>query len=504
MIVILAISILCALTLWDTFWGLCFLLAGFCAFNRAFSYIHITIHSLPIFVAEIYLSFSLLKMIFSKTGRHSLRSIVCTWPWILFAIAASSSLIRGVHTYMLADVLRDSALAYYSLFTVVILGMRIDLERIKTASWILFSIILVKAVAVLIAPYFRQQGIRLILVDENPAAIAMYISMALLGWAAYWPWHRSKIAWTACGSFLVCASLSLMVRSSWTGYVAGLLALLFCLWFNNRTIAYRWSIAHVILGVSGMSLLWLISKSPFGFERMPGIVLTEARSFSLGSNADNVKTRFYLWEDAIGEVFSSGLFSKHLHVEDLKEYNLPETVVDNVKTSVNIRIGAEGHRREEVVLPLENKNAPIATTSREDLTRIEKVFLGIPFGKPFFPPQVIYWLESTKRYDPHNSQIAILYRMGVLGLFAFIAILFQTFSRLISIYRRVRTDLPAVTWIAALLALLCYHQVHSLTDVTMENAFKGIMLWVIIGLAAHPAIRCLGLSETPSKTLPLP
>ncbi|HOW28620.1 MAG TPA: hypothetical protein PK876_09000 [Elusimicrobiota bacterium] len=105
---------------------------------------------------------------------------------------------------------------------------------------------------------------------------------------------------------------------------------------------------------------------------------------------------------------------------------------------------------------------------------------GTPFGKPFLPPRLVYVL-TVDRFDPHNSFVAILYRIGLVGFTGFLLIVG---SILLSSYRLLRKrdvfDFEQCL-MYGFMSCIVYVLAHSCWDVTLENAFKGAFLWILLG-----------------------
>ena len=112
--------------------------------------------------------------------------------------------------------------------------------------------------------------------------------------------------------------------------------------------------------------------------------------------------------------------------------------------------------------------------------RILRMFFGVPFGHRFVPGRIA-WVHQVNRYDPHNSLIAILYRTGLVGFVSFLLLTGAAFwNALKSI--KMATELDGKYVLFAVMSCLVYHLGHSLTDVTLENPFRGVLFWFLLGL----------------------
>jgi hypothetical protein len=111
-----------------------------------------------------------------------------------------------------------------------------------------------------------------------------------------------------------------------------------------------------------------------------------------------------------------------------------------------------------------------------------RFLFGVPFGRAFIPERISA-MHHVNRYDPHNSLIAILYRTGFVGFCSYSIIVFMAFYRGCVALRR-STDANLRYTLLAALSAFVYHVGHSLTDVTLENPFKGIPFWLLLGIVS--------------------
>jgi len=214
-------------------------------------------------------------------------------------------------------------------------------------------------------------------------------------------------------------------------------------------------------------------------ERPLDRALKKFTSFAQGRQSPNVMTRLLMWEDAIDEVFSVGLFSPTLSEKDLTRYKIRWDETERRNHVWKIRVSARNLSDYAVYIHVvENNDIPPTTL----LSEITRALTGLPFGKMFLPPQIVWDVDAINRYDPHNELIAILYRLGLLGLMSFLGLVAvtwrwcYTYLKGNSLKEHSRTIL-----LAAAVCTVC-HVVHSLTDNTLENAFKGLWFWFLIGI----------------------
>lgn len=116
-------------------------------------------------------------------------------------------------------------------------------------------------------------------------------------------------------------------------------------------------------------------------------------------------------------------------------------------------------------------------------------FFGVGFGRPSnFEWEGIRYDRRTGNPEdpfdvsgPHNSFVNLLYRTGLPGLLALVAIMLLAVTRLVPFTRRLSGDDKAVAiW---LLAALAATTVVASFTVALEGPFMGIFFWAILGLA---------------------
>src|SRR6185436_16300471 len=84
--------------------------------DRQGGHLHGLIGSLPIYITEAVLAALILRyfiVFFISPGRRKL----IEYPWVGFYAVAAFSAVRGLLLYRPLQVVRDSALVYYSFFT---------------------------------------------------------------------------------------------------------------------------------------------------------------------------------------------------------------------------------------------------------------------------------------------------------------------------------------------------------------------------------------------------
>lgn len=129
---------------------------------------------------------------------------------------------------------------------------------------------------------------------------------------------------------------------------------------------------------------------------------------------------------------------------------------------------------------LEPKKPFVASLNHFSKNRIIVMLLGIPFGEGFIPGRVFLDHQSN-RYDPHNFIFAMLYRTGIIGLMIFLTMTFRIMRKAYLVAKETDWILQKDMILGSLLCLV-YHMAHSLTDVTLENPFKGGPYWFFLGM----------------------
>ncbi|MCP4150710.1 MAG: O-antigen ligase family protein [bacterium] len=117
----------------------------------------------------------------------------------------------------------------------------------------------------------------------------------------------------------------------------------------------------------------------------------------------------------------------------------------------------------------------------------EKPLLGYGFGS--FPSYLIWGRKAPKIkgpgtgsriVPPHNHLLAVLYKMGILGLALFIFINLYIFLQGVKYLGKCKTEFNRRFLIAALAGLIYWHGIAFFFDV-LESPPTSILLWIILG-----------------------
>lgn len=525
---LLVFLVIALLFIWNECYGITAVLAGLLLLNRNFAYTHILLGNIPTYIME----YSMLLWLISRLLRNP-KAIQETWRntpslfrwcWSLYVSIGVIGVARGIFRYPTVSVVRDAALWYYSLVIWLLASSDYSEEETNHALRILCGAVILRGIISLVMrlgvsnslpPLWRGQS----------AAESMVMSFALIFLLAFGQ-LRLTIPRVATG-VIFCATIVIeMVRSAWTGLIAGLFALLVSVYKSLGFLRFvqRLLITTTLLILGTSAFITLTTKAvsfrdakaaaqhskpstpiasppstvpaPAPIVSDPGNpvatyrpVMSETKHsdpstmsqqlnrefFSIfkGRASNNAMTRFWMWRDAVSEVLSIGLFSGSLSKEEQAKYHLPKSALQETTPIIHIPIGAEGFPQREIALQVEG---PVNSAERW----VKRLF-GIASGKSFLPPEVIWILNSPFRYEPHNSFVDIFYRSGVLGFAAFTGLLIAVGVMIRRLHIRI-TSAPETLWISALSACLAYSLMHALTDNVLENPFKGIWFWLFIGM----------------------
>jgi len=116
---------------------------------------------------------------------------------------------------------------------------------------------------------------------------------------------------------------------------------------------------------------------------------------------------------------------------------------------------------------------------QEVTSRPDYLILGVGFGKPFMPKCAAFMHREWM--DPHNSHLAILYRMGLLGFGIYIWLILRFLKDCLSFLKQ-NNDKTTKLYIIGLLGAFILVLVHCTFSVILEGPYKGIFFWITMGL----------------------
>lgn len=536
----------------DIYFGLLFLLAGFFAVNKEFAILNIRIGSVPIYLPEVFLTVALIKFFIAYVRKAHRPHLPTTFvvSWMLYVLVGLISLITGLRQYPVLDVIRDSALFYYSLVMIPVIVMDLSSKRILNLLQTLLGVGVVKAILIVIQPYLTAHY-NFPELQGQPAGNTMYLAITLLFQFVFLSTCGYSWLMSIASGFSVAGLLFYAVRSSWSGFAVAYLVILGLLYVYCRQSLLK-SYKQQIFGlVLGFLIAWVFPYLFNGYIGTSTRLVGRVQSVFSTAGSDSRYTRILLWKDALSEVFSVGMFSENVKPSDLAKYKLPKMLIVNKERNtvtipvvyssygdgkVNLKnaspeikdlavakaplvepinpssepkaliipVVARGHTGESIRIQLDSSG-----TNKNNIfdvvERYKKIIFGLPFGKMFYPPEVAYWLHDTNRYDPHNSFVAILYRLGLLGLCSFLLIVYSFFRQSIRLLCQQSHSNFNRLFLIGVFGSVIYHLVHSLTDVVFENAFKGLILWVFIAIVFNNFWKeTSGNEEMLQKSLPDP
>ncbi len=112
-------------------------------------------------------------------------------------------------------------------------------------------------------------------------------------------------------------------------------------------------------------------------------------------------------------------------------------------------------------------------------SRWDYLIFGFGFGKPFMPKSAAFM--HLEWIDPHNSHLAILYRMGLLGFGVYIWLILRFLKRCLRFLKQ-NDDRTTKLYMIGLLGAFILVLVHSTFSVILEGPYKGIFFWITMGL----------------------
>jgi hypothetical protein len=454
------------------------LLTGLLLGDRSFSYLVIHSARYPAYIEDLCIAISL--GVLACTGLLVLPQVPSLPLGLLFT-AFLVSCLRGFLLYSPPEVIRDASILGYGVFSLVILSIHSRQDRLP--AWLFRQGLIFLGISAFVRLMLTTWGLLFTeLYPMQPAAGSMYISALLMSSLIA---EGNDRAWSHfvlqvfCGAVLTMLS----VRTAWVSWV-GLTPLLILLHVKRGYFPHlpRFLFFVAPLGIAMGLLMGLLNPA-----RLFVPVIQELRSvvvpvFSVQDPAfSNLRTRLWMWEDAINEVTGHPLpketpltpdqvlspqVRERLRSDPLSAPTVPDPVTQETVHRVSVL-----------------KRAAVVVSE----TSFFRLLFGMPMGKPFVPPQVAGWLR-TQRIDPHNSLVAVFYRTGLLGLVSFV---FLVGAILISAYQRLSNAQAVPSDFLLIFGLLfsTYAILHMQTDVVLESPFKALLLWTSLGLCLRPRRR---------------
>lgn len=502
---------------------------GYSLADRSFALINIGhLIKFPLFVTEAVLGVLFLKTLFPilKEKRYSLSFGIMKSPWFWFFGVGFLNVFMGIFRHHPIEVMRDAVLIFYAFITFLVPVYVKGTRHIK----IIYGVV------------FLGLTLRLFLQFVNGAfsvytvTAGMYMAIAILVFFSTLKSEKKLLGplTVIIVIFFVCIMAS-PIRTVWVSLGAS--AVLLLIFSKLLKLSYRPFIALCITGL--FSVFVAAGYMKILDEPRYKIIKNEFGTLFQGTNSPNVVTRIGMWQDAIEEIipWSSGIFKtidqkiinpflfqseERPEVYVLKEKDRDHIVDRDIVGESSTKIINEYLEEKPVPpapAPVPPAPAPVPSTpavvaltppvapvvpaqvmpqspENKGPSLLSKVvgkikmipnhktyhfLFGIPFGEKFVPGRVVFHHDNVDRYDPHNEIIAILYRVGVVGLFAFLAILIRIFRSAYPVARNLPEQYDRQIFLALFVGV-GYHLAHSMTDVTLSNPFRGGILWLLLGL----------------------
>lgn len=473
--------------------------AALCAFwllgtilqDKNFVHLSLTVGNIPFYITELLIFLSIIFLALS--GRLEVPRLHAKGLLVLLAITFFFSMLRGFLIYGLQQPVRDGMILGYAVVVWIAYCWRVHAMNLSSSFRKALFVLLIVALA---ARYIVHMGNLLFKWDIplQPASTAMYLSAVLIALRVFWGEQLKLI--TSLQVLIIALLIILSVRTAWLCWAIILIATLF---LNRWKLLFpRWAsfvFRLVPVGlVVGLALAYSNPVELF-YPTLADLRSMVAPTPKLaGYTWGSVRTRYWMWQDALAEVVTAApppndaAAYKVRHDEKGKAIMGPYIPDGGLPRVVDKPAGVianpELQRRADAD-PLTSKTAVITSNNEKmavDITRHPGVTLmfGYPMGKPFIPERVKNWMDE-KRFDPHNSFIAILYRTGCVGLGSFIVwillLLRNVWGRLSNTPQTIHEPLMTSAFL-----FILYLLIHMQTDVLLESPYKGVYFWIAIGL----------------------
>lgn len=347
----------------------------------------------------------------------------------LYLLCGVTSLVRGAGNGL--DAVRDFVLVYYFGFAFLTMIYINSIERFRVFVQILIFGWIISTAYFWLRFFLRGNY----LPSQLGEAHSMFSGMALIFLTITFSIRRHKNL-TIFLLFCIIADLILyQVRSAWIGMIAafGIISAL-----QLKSVSFRRSIFHprmIFLGsvLVVMSFAGWMLETPFFSEAS-----AEFRSV------------LYFWD----------------------------------KSGQKAQLTSIGTARYRVAM--------WSDLIRDVLSDPVTMFLGKPMGTPFLPPSgaVMEDVKSGKGMDPHNSHLAILYRMGLIGFAVYLLLIGLTIKRTVQLLKLPYLNRELRIHLLGLLGIFFVVIVNGCFSVILESPHKAIFFWIILGsiFAGHRLI----------------
>lgn len=472
------------------------LLLGYALADKSFALVNIgeLIH-FPLFITEPVLIVLLIRAVIKSFRERRFQDwqIRLRSPWFWFYGVGLLNILTGFLFSGPIFVLRDAVIVFYGVIAQITVVYVRNIRHIKTIFFVVLGGLVLRLILVNFNPVF----------DQGVTSFGMYSAFMIIGCLCTLPlWGRFKYLAIIVIMLFVGMMAATDIRTVWVGFFIAylfIIALLFML---------RFPLKYPAVGSSAifLSILFTVCFLKIGDPQRYDVIRKEFFSMFAGENSPNLMTRLVMWEDALEEVmpFAKPLFDifdrKVVNPHYFGSEKRPDRKqVDEIAKRRVLLYKNPEPSATTIIMKYPNTISGSAPPKRIatliDGNKIFRTLFGVPFGKRFIPKLVSAW-PVEDRYDPHNSLIAVLYRTGVVGFMLFLLI---TGGTLLKGFRALKkaTEPDQKYVLLAVMSCLVYHLGHSLTDVTLENPFRGGPFWLLLGLMMV-LIAMINKKESPS------
>lgn len=393
------------------------LMLGFFLFGRVFSHINLKINDFPIYITEVFLFVSLLLII------------------------AGSLLFEKGKIYLLSSQRKEFAFLYMIFLFSFIRGLfNYDLYMVLRQSAIIYYSAFYFLIPILLNSVKKIKWFIYILFFSNCLLIISEMFKISIPGLGSFRYYYFSIA------LILLMFYSLLTEKKIVKLFAYILILLDFIIIIFDGIRGSW----VSLFISAVFIFYLYFRLPVLRKDLKKTIL-----FMIIVTLMIVLVIFFMSQ------FKTDMFRKILdEFEGIYKFNYLDTVPAN---NVKWRLMVWGDIfRESLKEPL----------------------LGYGLGKPFLSESLRErgWLILEEDWmDPHNSYLSILYRIGFVGLFAFLFIIFRFFKITIDFINNCKDNQIRI-YIAGFLITIVFILGISLFEVVLEGPFMGIFLWINMGI----------------------
>jgi len=411
------------------------LLCGMLILDKRFAYLGVP--GTRIYITEIVLAVSLVLQFFYICVKRKVSWSRLSFKYIilLYIACGTFSLIRG-SMYGL-DALRDYVLVYYFSFTVAVLLYITSIERLRT-----FVNVLIFGWAVSSLYFLLEKLLSSVysLPPQHGPPHSMYMGMAIVFVGvtlSLWRHPRLAGVWL----LLLVWNLSMVhLRSGWVGFAVGVL---------------------------GVILVGIQDSVPRFVSRRPLYFVAFCATFT-------ILTFMILQVPVLTRIFGEVKSIFYIFLE-----SVPEVSPHRIRTA-------------------ELRVAMWVDVLREVFANPVTAMFGVPMGKPFMPPSAYFMKDVISGFgmDPHNSHLAILYRMGVVGFTLYGLLIWITIQRSIRILSQKCVARELRIYLLAFLGAFLVILGNACFTVILESPQGAIFFWVILGcIFAVQALATNGMTQ---------